>query len=475
MNESARLENSLRIIGLSYHTAPVALRERLAFRSEDLPRALSGLIAHGCREAAILSTCNRVEIIALAKDAATNTSAQVHKFLAEYHRLPEQEFVPSLYELKGCDAARHLFEVVASLDSQILGETEILAQSKEAYRVAAEQGTCGVVLHGIFERSFFLSKQLRTEGGISRSQASVSSAAVALAKKVFEIKGRKILVVGTGEMATGIVRALRIGGVSEILVASRTAARAEKFALREGGKPCLMQHLEEHLARVDIVLVSTTAPHYIIGPAQLEAAISHRRGHLLCVIDISVPRAVDPAIHKLENIFLYDIDDLEEIARDGRREREAVAERWRPRLAEEARLIFRQLQDSEPRDVARKLIKHIEVIRQDILKQVCTSGTDPKAAAELDRALELLQGRFLHGPLEMLKQGMREGDGDDAAAWISKMFRLEAVSGTTTIEPIRAKGMGEGETPRCKGVLPTSISNNGLYNLVKDPPTDPSG
>lgn len=428
MSEPVQLEQALLVMGLSHHKAPVALRERLAFRSEDLPRALGGFLANGCREAVILSTCNRVEVIAILRDCSSAGVAKVRSFLSEYHGVPEPEFAPSLYELKGSEAARHLFEVAGSLDSQILGETEILSQSKEAYRVAAEAGSCGLFLSRIFERSFFLSKELRTDGGIGRSQASASSAAVSLARKVFEIKGRKVLVIGTGEMATGIVRGLRSAGAGEILVASRTESRAIEFGAREGAKPCLMQDISELLREVDIVLVSAAAPHYIIGPAQIKKAAAQRRGRVLCLIDISVPRNIDPEVSKFEDVYLFDVDALDEVARDGRREREAVAERWRPRLAEEAREILRDLQDRRVHDAARKLIEHADLQRKEVFEQARKSGMDEKSVNELMRSLEKLQGRFLHGPLESLRQAAREGDSEETMAWVWRLFRLEAAS-----------------------------------------------
>jgi glutamyl-tRNA reductase len=419
------LDSALRVIGLSHHTAPVALREKLAFRNEELAKATAGILAHGFHEAVILSTCNRVEIYAVASEAAASDSpARIRAFLSGYHGVPEQEFVGALYDRSGSDAIQHLFEVSASLDSQILGETEILAQAKDAYRISAECGSCGPALRAVFERAFFLSKELRADGGIGRTQASVSSAAVALAKKLFELDGRKVLVVGTGEMASGIVRALKSSGVADILVASRTEERAQEFARREGGRPCQMQQLAEHLASVDIVLVSSAAPHYIIGPKEIRAAAAKRRKRTLCLIDISVPRNVDPDVHQLDDTFLYDIDDLEEVAREGRREREAVAARWRPRLAEEAREKLRQLRDTEPQDMAKKLLEHAEAVRAELLLDLCR-GLDPKSAEVVRRGLERLQGKLLHGPLETLRQAAREGGGADAAAWISRLFRLQ--------------------------------------------------
>ncbi len=420
MSESPPLCRALRVIGLSHHTAPVALRERLAFRAEDFSKALANILARGFHEAVILSTCNRVEIYCVSS-TADDPAPRIRAFLSEYHSVPESDFLPALYDHGGADAIRHLFEVAASLDSQILGETEILSQCKEAFRVAAECGSCGRVLQRVFERAFFHAKELRADGGIGRSRASVSSAAVDLAKKLFELEDRVVLVIGTGEMASGIVRALKSAGVAEIWVASRTEARAQEFAKNEGGKPCLMQHLEEHLTKVDIVLVSSAAPHYIIGPKEIQAVAQKRRSRTLCLIDISVPRNVDPAIHELDDTFLYDIDDLEEIARDGRKEREAVAVHWRPRLAEDSRELVRVLGGTESGDMAKKLLEHADAIRADILLEHAR-GLDPKTAEILRRALERMQGKLLHGALGTLKQAAREGGGADAAAWVSRLF-----------------------------------------------------
>jgi glutamyl-tRNA reductase len=184
---------------------------------------------------------------------------------------------------------------------------------------------------------------------------------------------------------------------------------------------------------VDIVLVSSAAPHYIIGPAEIQAAQLKRRKRTLCLIDISVPRNVDPAVHQYEDTFLYDIDDLEEVARDGRREREAVAARWRPKLAEEARELLRCLRDSEPRETAKKLLEHAAALRIEILAEH-TRGLDPKSVLELGRALERLQGKLLHGTLETLKQAAREGGGADASSWVSRLFRLQLDEAATVRE-----------------------------------------
>ena len=418
----------LLVLGLSHKTAPVALRERLAFRGEQLPSALAHLASvPGVQEAAILSTCNRVELYVLG-DATVDPAPQLRVFLAEFHGLRVGEFEGALYESRGAEAARHLFEVVASLDSQVLGETEILGQAREAYRVAAQAGAAGPVLRALFERAFFISKELRGDGGIGHGQASVSSAAVQLAGKIFEhLRGHQVLVVGTGEMAAGIVRALRAAGLEELLVTSRTAERAEAFAREEGGRSCRIEDLGELLKSVDIVLVSTAAPHFLIGAEHVRAAQPFRRGRPLFLIDISVPRNVEPGIQDLPDTFLYDIDDLEKVAGEGRKQREQVAERWRPRLVAEARMLLNELSAPLTGETARLLLEKVEQLKRAELDAMRADGTLAPAEAErLERALEHLLTRLLHGPLATLKEAAREGDGVAASQWVTRLFRLHA-------------------------------------------------
>jgi len=417
-------DTTVHLVGLSHRTAPVALRERLAFRPADLPAALGRLLACGCRETVILSTCNRVEIYAVAGTGVANLPARMRSFLSEHHNLLEEIFTSALYQSSGEEAVRHLFEVAASLDSQILGETEILAQAKKAYQAAAGCGACGPLLHTLFERSFFLARQVRAEGGLGRAKTSLSSAAVALAKKVFELKGRKILVMGAGVMAAGIVRALHEAGAGEVFAAARTNERAEEFARASGATPRELRNVSEELPGVDLVLVSTAAPHYLLGPGQIHACAARRHGRPLVIIDISVPRNVDPAVAECTDTYLYDIDDLEEVAREGRAERELAASRWRPRLANEARELVCRLQASEADETARRLLAHAGAVRAEIMRQAKLASLGSQAAQEIERLLDRMQSRLLHGPLETLKQAAREGDGADASAWIARLFRL---------------------------------------------------
>ncbi|MBI3829204.1 MAG: glutamyl-tRNA reductase [Planctomycetes bacterium] len=424
------------LVGLSHKTAHVALRERLAFRVEDIPHALGQLTGPaGFHEAAILSTCNRVEIYA-AGGAAADASG-LRKFLASFHGVNEAEFAGALYERRGAEAVEHLFEVAASLDSQILGETEILGQAREAYRIAAEAGAAGPVLRQIFERSFFLAKELRGEGGLSGVQASVSSAAVELAEKIFEdLRGARALVLGTGEMAQGIVRSLRAAGVSDLVVASRTLERAEAFAKAEGGRCAPFEKLPEHLAQADIVLVSTAAPHYILTAEHVERAQHARHGKPLFIIDISVPRNVEPEANKRTDTFLYDIDDLEAVAGEGREQREKIAGSWRPKLVEEARSILNELAEPLPGETARMLVAHVSEMRRAEIEALCSAGIgDAEAMERIERAFDRFQSKLLHGALATLKESARDGDGATAAQWVARLFRLHAPQPEGAVKP----------------------------------------
>lgn len=420
---------ALVVVGLSHRTAPVALRERLAFREEDLVEALAALRqSAGAAEATILSTCNRVELYVAAPGSPAEVSLRVRAFLSEYHGVAAAELAQALYERHAAEAVRHLFEVAASIDSQILGETEIQAQTKEAYRAAAAAGAAGPLLRRLFERALFLAKEVRASGGIGAVQASISSAAVQLARKIFDdLKGHRVLVAGTGEMARGILRALRSAGVADVVVLSRTLERAEAFAQAEGGRCGKLEDLDTHLAASDIVLVSTAAPHYILRTEHMERAHAARHGRPLFVIDISVPRNVDPAIHKIADTFLYDIDDLEEVADEGRRQREEVARHWTPRLSQEAQSLLNEMRDPGPGETARDLVRMGDGLREAELERLRSAGQlDEAALRQVEQALQRMQGKLLHGALAALREAARAGDGAAAVQWANRFFRLSS-------------------------------------------------
>jgi len=307
----------LLLTGLNHRTAPVEVRERLAFEDKALPQALNDLKrCPGLLEGMILSTCNRVEVAVTADEQADVESA-VEGFLADSRHVERAWVTPYLYRFDGPDAIRHLFRVASSLDSMVVGEPQILGQMKSAYALAREHGAVGGFLGQVIDRALSVAKRVRSETDIGESAVSVSYAAVELAREIFgKLQGKKVLVVGAGKMAESAARHLRRAGVSEILVTNRTRERAVAMAEEVGGRVIEYEYFEDAVPEVDIVLASSGAPHFILTPDQMRSAMSKRRNRPMFLIDIAVPRNIDPAVNELESVFLYDIDDLGKVVDD---------------------------------------------------------------------------------------------------------------------------------------------------------------
>src|SRR5579883_2107370 len=300
------------VTGLNHRTAPVEVRERVAFDERIIPHALDGLKRRpGLLEGMILSTCNRVEITVTADEHA-DTEAAVEHFLAESRAVERAWVSPYLYRHDGPDAIRHLFRVASSLDSMVVGEPQILGQLKTAYSLAKECGAISGVLDLVLTRAFNVAKRVRSETEIGQSAVSVSYAAVELAREIFgSLSGKRVLIVGAGKMSESAARHLRRAGVSEILVTNRTRSRAEAMAEEFGGRVVDYEKFHDALAEVDIVIASSGAPHYIITKDEMKGVASKRRNRPMFLIDIAVPRNIEPAVNEIESIFLYDIDDLD--------------------------------------------------------------------------------------------------------------------------------------------------------------------
>ncbi|MGA2139071.1 MAG: glutamyl-tRNA reductase [Verrucomicrobiia bacterium] len=318
---------NLIVIGLNHRSAPVEVRERLAFAKSNLAEAHGLLLAATpLRESAILSTCNRVEIYALA-DSAADAVPSVRRFLHEHHKLSDPVDA-YLYEHRDDGCIQHLFEVACGLDSMVLGETEILGQVKEAYSAAQEAGATGAVLNRLFQKAFAAAKHIRSTTAITRGSTSVGTVAVDLAEKIFGKLGKcSVMVIGTGEISAATARALRSRGAGTILVCSRTHERAETLAVELQGRAISYEQWASEFSAVDIVISSTAAPHPIITKDKLIPLMKARRLRPLFLIDIAVPRDIERACSELESVYLYDIDDLQVIARENMaaRERERVA------------------------------------------------------------------------------------------------------------------------------------------------------
>jgi glutamyl-tRNA reductase len=305
------------VIGLSHRTSPVELRERFAFADEKIPGALAALRASGvASEAAILSTCNRVEIYAATPLAPDTAFAELKKFLVA-QRAFNGSLNEEIYSFAEPHSLHHLFKVAAGLDSMVIGETEIFGQLKSAYELAHTHQHTGARLNKAFQRAFNVAKHIRTATNIQRGSVSVMSAAVELAEKIFStLAEHEVLVIGAGETSEKTARALQSRGVKRITVTNRSPERATALAAELGGRAVLFEQWPEEFERIDIAISSTAAPHHILDRAKLEPLMKRRKNRPLLLIDIAVPRDIDPAVNALDNVYLYNVDDLQSIAED---------------------------------------------------------------------------------------------------------------------------------------------------------------
>lgn len=315
---------SVVVVGLSHRTAPVEVREGLAFADAELPDALARVRAHGlAAEAVILSTCNRVELYAAVDGDPQAALAGLRRFLLEDRRYT-RPLQPEFYSLTEPQSLEHLFRVVCGLDSMVLGETEIAGQAKKAYEAARRAGATGRRLNRAFQRAFSVAKQVRTETQIQRGSVSVASVAVDLAERIFESLTRcTVMILGAGDTGEKAAKALLSRGARALVVTNRSFERAAALAAELGGRAVPFDDWSAECARVDILISSTAAPGYVLDRARLEPWLPARRGRALLLIDLAVPRDIDPAVNLLDGVFLYDIDDLQSIAEDALRQRQA--------------------------------------------------------------------------------------------------------------------------------------------------------
>ena len=306
---------SIVVVGLSHHSAPVELRERFAFEDAQVPGALQELREAGiATEGVVLSTCNRVEIYAATALAPERAFAEMKKFLAAHHAY-NGALGDELYTFAEPFSLRHLFKVASGLDSMVIGETEIFGQLKKAYDLAFTHKHTGALLNKAFQRAFNVAKHIRTETNIQRGSVSVMSAAVELAEKIFSsLAEHEVLVIGAGETSEKTARALQSRGVKKITVTNRSPERATALAAELGARTVPFDQWPEEFERIDIAISSTAAPQHILDRARLEPLMKRRKHRPLLLIDIAVPRDIDPSVNALDNVYLYNVDDLQSIA-----------------------------------------------------------------------------------------------------------------------------------------------------------------
>jgi glutamyl-tRNA reductase len=304
----------IQVIGINHKTAPITVREKLSFPRERLADALMGLKHCDCiEENIILSTCNRTEIYAAVSDDSRGLDS-IKQFLGFFREINIADVLPCLYVLRGKDAVRHLFRVAASLDSMIVGETQIFGQVKDAYCKAREIKASGRNLNSLFEEAIRIGKKIRTETGIGKGAVSVSTAAIELARKIFEsLEGKSALIIGAGKIGEMTVKNLYSRGVSSVVVANRTFEKAQELAGIFGGRAIRFEEMGEALNAADIVLSSTSAPHFVIGRGCIAAAMKQRGNRPLFLIDLGLPRNIDPDANSIDNVYVYNIDDLAQV------------------------------------------------------------------------------------------------------------------------------------------------------------------
>jgi glutamyl-tRNA reductase len=419
-------------IGMNHETAPVELRECLAKDPAQADRALAMMRELSCiKEGLFLSTCNRVEAL-VTTEQTEEAKRSVVAVLCRLGGIPSESLCFSLFTYEDRDAVRHVFRVASSLDSMVVGEPQILGQIKEAYSNATKEKTTGVILNRLLHRAFHTAKRVRTETGISDAAVSVSYAAVELAKKIFyDFKGKKVLLIGAGEMAELAARHLLSQGVSAITVANRTFQKAVEVAQSFRGIPVSFEEIRAQILEADIVISSTAAPGYVITHDQVKGSMKKRRNRPLFFIDIAVPRDVEPAVNDLENVYVYDIDDLKGIVQVniGQRQEEAVKAE---RIVEEEVIKFeRWLKTLEAVPTIVSLKEKAETIRQAELKKSLSSlgELNPSQIKNLDTLTLSITEKILNDPILFLKQKADRPLGKTYLDTARRLFRLDRENG----------------------------------------------
>ncbi|HTZ17157.1 MAG TPA: glutamyl-tRNA reductase [Dissulfurispiraceae bacterium] len=395
------------VIGLSHKTATVELRERLAFGGDRLEQGLLGLTQlKGVNEAALLSTCNRVEIYSAVRDRSAAAEG-VKEFISSFHNIGRSDFEKSLYVHSNSDAVRHVFRVASSLDSMIVGEPQILGQLKDAFEFALSKKTTGVILNRLMKKAISTAKRVRTETRIAENAVSISFAAVELAKKIFtELAGKSFMLLGAGEMAELAARHLVNNGVTDVKVANRTYARGCELAQEFSGKPVRFDDFLNELVRTDILICSTGAPSYVLLKDQMQRVMKERKHKPVFLIDISVPRNIDPAINKLDNVYLYNVDDLQEVVDTNILERKKEAAKAETIIDEEVAKFDHWLSTLEAVPVIVALRQKAEDIKRDEVERF--RNRFPDLDKDKMDAVEQLAGsltnKLIHHPTVALKE-----------------------------------------------------------------------
>lgn len=415
------------VVGLSHKTAPVNIREKVAFPPDKMEEPLRQLLElPSISEALIVSTCNRVELYAVSRQPEAAIT-ELKKFLADFHSLDSSTLSEHLYNFEGTEAIRHVLRVSASLDSMVIGEPQILGQIKTAYGYACEHKTAGVILNRFLRKAFSTAKRVRTETEIASNAVSVSFAAVELARKIFNsLENKTVMLIGAGEMCELAAKHFINNGVSKVLVTNRTFSRAEKLAEEFNGTAVTFENFREQLHRADIVLSSTGAPDYVLGAKKLKEVCKLRRYKPMFLIDIAVPRDIDPAANKLDGIYLYDVDDLQGVVQANLKERQKEAGKAELIVEAEVEQFCSWLATLEVTPTIVALRQKIDQIRQAELEKTLSglNNLDDKQRKAIESMTSAMVNKILHQPTQILKQTSNGGDGNCYLDAVRTLFNL---------------------------------------------------
>ncbi|MFT4627472.1 MAG: glutamyl-tRNA reductase [Myxococcota bacterium] len=396
-------------VGLSHHTAPVEVRERIAMDEAMVRRELARLRSeHVCEEALLLSTCNRVELYAVPSDAE-----RLRDYFDGFRTTDGTSVSQYLYWKRGGEAVQHLFTVAASLDSLVVGEPQILGQVKEAVRVASEENALGRILQPLSARTLSVAKRVRTQTDIGRSRVGIGNAGVDLALQIFGgLEGRRALLLGVGEMGRQVARALLTAGLDELIVANRTYEHAATLASEQGFTAIRWERLAEYLPLADVVITATSAPKPIVSVDMIRRAIRARRYRPMFLVDLSVPRNVEAAVADLEEAYLFNVDDLQRVVKRGRQERAEAAQEAQAMVAAEVARFIASLNAIDVAPTLRQMMSQAEAIRQAEISRSrrLVGGLDADQTKQLDALTRALVKKLLHGHVGALREAAKRGD-----------------------------------------------------------------
>jgi glutamyl-tRNA reductase len=436
------------VVGLSHKTAPVEIREKLAIPESRLGEALTRLCSYpGVREGMLLSTCNRVEVYAVVEDLEPGYS-RIQEFLADAHMsLSSEQLTPHLYWQTGDRAISHLFRVASSLDSMVVGESQVLGQLKDAFETALTHKTTGLILNKVVKKAISVAKRVRTDTKIAEMAVSVSYAAVELAKKIFaDLSEKTVLLIGSGEMAKLAARHFIASGVHHVRVTTRTPAHAVELANRFKGTAVPFEQFREDMALADIVLVSTGASHYLVSSDDVQRAVKQRMNRPIFLIDISVPRNIDPAVRHVDNAFLFDIDDLKFRVEQNRGERLQEAEKAEHMVADEVGVVRQWLQSLEVTPTIVALKTRVEDIKRSELEKAMSrlAHLSPQERGMVENMASSIVNKLIHNTMVTLKSEVSSADGAAFIEAARRFFNLSETGTASLAEDIEK----EGTTPR---------------------------